>query len=67
MLSYAAHRVLGLIPVLATAVVLTFIANQFVPGDPILILLSDQSGDLVLSRSQLTPGSGHRQFFVKSD
>ena len=48
MLSYAAHRVLGLIPVLATAVVLTFIANQFVPGDPIMILLSDQSGDLVL-------------------
>jgi ABC-type dipeptide/oligopeptide/nickel transport system permease component len=47
-LSYAAQRVLGLIPVLATAVVLTFIANQFVPGDPIMILLSDQSGDPVL-------------------
>ena len=48
MLIYAARRILGLFPVLATAVVLTFIANQFVPGDPILILLSDQSGDPAL-------------------
>lgn len=48
MLTYAARRVLGLFPILATAVVLTFIANQFVPGDPIMILLSDQSGDPVL-------------------
>lgn len=48
MLAYAARRILGLFPVLATAVVLTFIANQFVPGDPILILLSDQSGDPAL-------------------
>ncbi len=45
---YAMRRIFGLIPVLATAVVLTFIANQFVPGDPIMILLSDQSGDPVL-------------------
>ena len=48
MLIYAVRRILGLFPVLATAVVLTFIANQFVPGDPILILLSDQSGDPAL-------------------
>ncbi len=48
MLIYAARRILGLFPVLAIAVVLTFIANQFVPGDPILILLSDQSGDPAL-------------------
>ncbi len=45
---YAMRRIFGLIPVLAAAVVLTFIANQFVPGDPIMILLSDQSGDPVL-------------------
>ncbi len=45
---YAIRRVFGLVPVLFIAVVLTFIANQFVPGDPILILLSDQSGDPVL-------------------
>ncbi len=48
MLTYAVRRVLGLFPVLAAAVVLTFFANQFVPGDPILILLSDQSGDPAL-------------------
>ncbi|MGH6920481.1 MAG: ABC transporter permease [Geminicoccaceae bacterium] len=45
MLAYAARRVLGLIPVLFTAVVLCFIAIQLVPGDPIMVLLSDQSGD----------------------
>jgi ABC-type dipeptide/oligopeptide/nickel transport system permease component len=40
--------VLGLLPVLVTAIVLTFVANQFVPGDPILTLLSDKSGDAAL-------------------
>ena len=45
---YAIRRIFGLVPVLLIAVVLTFIANQFVPGDPIMILLSDQSGDPVL-------------------
>ncbi len=45
---YAIRRVFGLVPVLLAAVVLTFIANQFVPGDPILMLLSDQAGDPVL-------------------
>jgi ABC-type dipeptide/oligopeptide/nickel transport system permease component len=34
--------------VLLAAVVLTFIANQFVPGDPIMTLLSDRSGDAAL-------------------
>ena len=48
MLTYAVKRVLGLFPVLFVAVTLTFIANQFVPGDPIMALLSDQSGDPVL-------------------
>ena len=46
--AFVVRRVLGLIPVLFVAVVLTFIANQFVPGDPIMALLSDQSGDPVL-------------------
>ena len=45
---YALRRVLGLLPVLVTAIVLTFVANQFVPGDPILTLLSDKSGDAAL-------------------
>ena len=48
MRAYALRRVLGLLPVLATAVVLTFVANQFVPGDPIMTLLSDKSGDAAL-------------------
>jgi ABC-type dipeptide/oligopeptide/nickel transport system permease component len=46
--AYALRRLLGLVPVLCTAVVLTFIANQFVPGDPIMTLLSDRSGDAAL-------------------
>jgi len=46
--AFVVRRVFGLIPVLFVAVVLTFIANQFVPGDPIMALLSDQSGDPVL-------------------
>ena len=48
MRAYALRRALGLLPVLLAAVVLTFIANQFVPGDPIMTLLSDRSGDAAL-------------------
>ena len=47
--AYALRRALGLLPVLFAAVVLTFVANQFVPGDPIMTLLSDQSGDAALA------------------
>ena len=45
MLRYTIKRILSLIPVLFVALVLTFTALQFVPGDPILTLLSDQSGN----------------------
>ena len=48
MRAYALRRALGLLPVLLAAVVLTFVANQFVPGDPIMTLLSDRSGDAAL-------------------
>ena len=48
MLRFAFRRVLGIVLVLFVAVVLTFGALQFVPGDPILILLGDQSGDAAL-------------------
>jgi ABC-type dipeptide/oligopeptide/nickel transport system permease component len=51
MLSYTARRLLGLIPVLAAALVLTFIANRFVPGDPILVMLGDQSSNVELANS----------------
>jgi ABC-type dipeptide/oligopeptide/nickel transport system permease component len=47
--AYALRRALGLLPVLFAAVVLTFVANQFVPGDPIMTLLSDRSGDAALA------------------
>lgn len=48
MWTYAARRLLGLLGVWFIAVLLTFIAVQFVPGDPIQTLLSDYSGDPVL-------------------
>ena len=49
MRAYALRRALGLLPVLFAAIVLTFVANQFVPGDPIMTLLSDRSGDAALA------------------
>lgn len=51
MLSYTVRRLLGLIPVLAAALVLTFVANRFVPGDPILVMLGDQSSNQELADS----------------
>src|SRR6056297_1799882 len=45
MMGYAMRRVAGLVGVWFIAVILTFVAVQFVPGDPIMALLSDQSGD----------------------
>jgi ABC-type dipeptide/oligopeptide/nickel transport system permease component len=47
-LAYTVRRIVGLIPVLLVAVVLCFVAIQLVPGDPIMVLLSDQAGDPVL-------------------
>ncbi len=45
MATYILRRLATLLPVLFAAVILTFIANQFVPGDPVLIMLGDQSAD----------------------
>jgi len=47
-LTFIVKRVMGLVPVLLIAVILTFLANQAVPGDPIAALLSDRSGDAAL-------------------
>jgi len=44
-----ALRLLGLVPVLAVAVVLTFAANRALPGDPVTVMLSDHSADLDLA------------------
>jgi ABC-type dipeptide/oligopeptide/nickel transport system permease component len=48
MIGYAIRRLIGLLPVLFLAIVLTFIATQFVPGDPIATLLGNHAGDPVL-------------------
>ncbi|MBL8836007.1 MAG: ABC transporter permease [Alphaproteobacteria bacterium] len=45
MVTYILRRLATLLPVLFAAVILTFVANQFVPGDPVLIMLGDQSAD----------------------
>jgi ABC-type dipeptide/oligopeptide/nickel transport system permease component len=47
---YLLRRVAGVLPVLAVAVVLAFAANKSVPGDPILMMLGDQSANVDLSR-----------------
>ena len=43
------RRLAGLLPVFAAAIALTFIAIQAIPGDPIAVMLSDQSADKVLA------------------
>ena len=45
MLAYTVRRLLGLIPVVAVALVLAFVAIQFVPGDPVMVMLGDQSAN----------------------
>jgi ABC-type dipeptide/oligopeptide/nickel transport system permease component len=50
MLACVLRRLLGLLPVLIAAVLLTFAANRFVPGDPITIMLGDQGGNLQLEQ-----------------
>ncbi len=49
MTRYIVSRLLGLIPVLMLAVIITFIANRFVPGDPVMVMLGDQSADVALA------------------
>ncbi len=45
MLIYAFRRILGLIPILAAVLVLTFLANHLTPGDPILMMLGERAND----------------------
>jgi ABC-type dipeptide/oligopeptide/nickel transport system permease component len=45
------RRLLEMAGVLAMALVLTFIAIRFVPGDPILVMLGDQSANVELANS----------------
>jgi len=48
MLTYAARRLLSLAFVWMVAVLVTFFAVRLVPGDPITMMLSDQSGNVAL-------------------
>lgn len=48
MLKYMLMRLLGLIPILAAVLLLTFLANHLTPGDPIVMMLDDRSGDAEL-------------------
>ena len=48
---YTIRRIVGLIPILAAVLLLTFIANHLTPGDPVLIMLDDRSGDAALAAS----------------
>lgn len=45
---YMLKRVLGLFPILAAVLLLTFLANHFTPGDPIVMMMDDRSGDAEL-------------------
>ena len=45
MLRFLLRRGLGLLPVLAVAVVLAFAANHATPGDPVIVMLGDQSAN----------------------
>jgi ABC-type dipeptide/oligopeptide/nickel transport system permease component len=47
---YLIRRIAGVLPVLAVAVVLAFAANKSVPGDPVLMMLGDQSSNVELAR-----------------
>ena len=45
MLRFLAGRILGLLPVLVAAIIVTFAATRALPGDPIAVMLSDHSAD----------------------
>jgi ABC-type dipeptide/oligopeptide/nickel transport system permease component len=48
-LSYALRRLLGLVPVLAAVILLTFATNHLTPGDPVGTMLGDQSANKELA------------------
>ena len=45
MFRFLVRRAVGLLPVLAVAVVLSFAANHATPGDPVVVMLGDQSAN----------------------
>ena len=49
MLRFILRRVVGLIPVLALVLVATFLATRALPGDPVMVMLSDHSSNEVMA------------------
>jgi ABC-type dipeptide/oligopeptide/nickel transport system permease component len=49
MLRFILRRVLAMLPVLAIVLVVTFLATRALPGDPVLVMLSDHSSDEALA------------------
>jgi ABC-type dipeptide/oligopeptide/nickel transport system permease component len=49
MLRFILRRVVGTLPVVALVLVVTFLATRALPGDPVLVMLSDHSSNVVLA------------------
>jgi ABC-type dipeptide/oligopeptide/nickel transport system permease component len=49
MILFVLNRVLKLLPVLAAAVILTFLATNALPGDPVGVMLSDHSANVEMA------------------
>lgn len=49
MLRFILRRILAMLPVLAIVLVVTFLATRALPGDPVLVMLSDHSSDAALA------------------
>lgn len=49
MLRFILRRTVAMLPVLAIVLVVTFLATRALPGDPVLVMLSDHSSDEVLA------------------
>jgi ABC-type dipeptide/oligopeptide/nickel transport system permease component len=49
MIAFILRRVLGLLPILGVAVVVAFAATEALPGDPVMVMLSDHSSDEALA------------------
>jgi ABC-type dipeptide/oligopeptide/nickel transport system permease component len=49
MLRFVVRRLIGLIPVLAAVLVVTFLAMRLLPGDPVMVMLSDHSSDVAMA------------------
>jgi ABC-type dipeptide/oligopeptide/nickel transport system permease component len=49
MLKFVLGRLAGLAPVVAAALVATFVATRLLPGDPVAVMLSDHSADVAMA------------------